>query len=67
MKSIHTLEEDAPKVLGHSSNSKWVMGATERRTPLSGGVHKNCGNEKLRRNSTQPTKEFKGGRDKTKT
>ena len=43
----HALEEDAPKAWGHGSYSKWVKGATERRTPWSGGVHRNGGNKKI--------------------
>ncbi len=43
----HASEEDAPKEWGHGSYSKWVKGATERRTPWSGGVHRNCGNKKI--------------------
>jgi hypothetical protein len=43
MDCSHALEEDAPKVWGHGTNSKWVKRATERRTPWSGGVHKNAG------------------------
>ncbi len=39
----HALEEDAPKVWGHGSNSKWVKGATERQTPWSGGFIKKAG------------------------
>jgi hypothetical protein len=34
----HALEEDAPKVLGHGSNSEWAVMATERRTQWSRGV-----------------------------
>ncbi len=37
MDCSHALEKDAPKVWGHGSKSKWVKGATERRTPWSGG------------------------------
>ena len=43
----HALEEDAPKAWGPGSYSKWVKGATERRTPWSGGVHRNGGNKKI--------------------
>ena len=54
----HALEEDAPKAWGPGSYSKWVKGATERRTPWSGGVIETAGTKKyagikysLRRNS----------------
>ncbi len=33
----HTLKENAPKVLGHGSISKWAIVATEWRTQWSGG------------------------------
>jgi hypothetical protein len=33
----HVLEDDAPKVLGHGSISKWAIMATERQIPWSGG------------------------------
>jgi hypothetical protein len=46
----HTLEEEAPKVLGHGSISEWAIMATERRTPWSGGYLQNGGNEILPRN-----------------
>jgi hypothetical protein len=39
----HALEIDAPRVWGHDSNSKWVKGAMERRTPWSRGFIKKAG------------------------
>jgi len=40
--------EDAPKVLGNASISKWAVGATtERQISWLGGSHKNGGNKIL--------------------
>ena len=47
MDCSHALEEDAPKVWGHGSNSKWVKRALNRRTSWSGGDHKIGRNKNL--------------------
>jgi hypothetical protein len=58
----HALKEDAPKLLGHDSISKWNVVATERRTPWSGGGYlRNGGNKILPRNLMLSTKELKWG------
>jgi len=53
----HALKEDAPKVLGHGSISKWATVATERGTPWSRGYLKNGGRKNIGRNSVHPTEE----------
>jgi len=43
----HTPVEDAPKILGHGSKSKWAVGATTERRPSWswGGYLRNGGNK----------------------
>ncbi len=54
--------EDAPKVLGQTSISKWAVAATvERRTSWLGGVPTNWQEQKIiGRNSVQSTEELNG-------